>query len=385
MKIALVTDTYYPRINGVSASTQIFAEEFSKLGHDVHIYAPAFPNQQDEHDHITVHRFPSWYLFFDPEDRLGKPWADKKMVQQFIDSKFDIVHTQTPFTIGGPAVKWARQSGAKVVHTYHTLFAAYVEHYLWFLPKALTVWYAKTASRRYCDSCDLIITPSTEMRGVLKSYKVAKPIEVIPTGIRLERFHGRDPKRYREIKGYGPQDKVLLFMGRVAEEKNIDFLLRVVDRLRKKVPNLQFLIAGEGPAKKGLERMVEELKMEDCVHFAGYLSKEDWRDCYAGSDLFVFASVTETQGLVVTEAMAAETPVVAVGEMGIKDVMESGRGGLVTRLDENEFHDAVLRMLTDKALYASKKAETLPEAANWSSGAMAKRMIAAYEGILSKK
>ena len=382
MKIALVTDTYFPRINGVSTSTQIFAEEFVKLGHEVHIYAPAYPNSIDESEYLKIFRFPSWYLFFDPEDRLGKPWDDKKLVQQFIDAKYDIVHTQTPFTIGGPAVKWARKSGAKVVHTYHTLFAAYTEHYLWFLPKAFGVWYAKSASRRYCNSCDLLITPSTEMQNVLQSYNVTKPVEVIPTGIRLERFQGKDGNRYRKMKGYKPEDQVVLFMGRVAEEKNIDFLMRVVHRLKPRIPNLQFLIAGEGAAKKNLEKMTVDLGMGDYVHFAGYLSKEDWRDCYAGSDLFVFASITETQGLVVTEAMAAETPVVAVGEMGIKDVMASGKGGLVTKLNEDEFTEAVYRMLTDKALYQQKKSETLAEADKWSSTSMAKRMLEAYEKIL---
>ncbi|HTC19722.1 MAG TPA: glycosyltransferase [bacterium] len=382
MKIALVTDTYFPRINGVSTSTQIFAEEFTKLGHEVHIYAPAYPNSMDESEHIKVFRFPSWYLFFDPEDRLGRPWADKKLVQQLIDAKYDIIHTQTPFTLGGPAVKWARQSGAKVVHTYHTLFAAYTEHYLWFLPKALGVWYAKRASRRYCNSCDLLITPSTEMQNVLLSYNVTKPVEVIPTGIRLERFQGKDGERFRKMKGYKAEDQVVLFMGRVAEEKNIDFLMRVVHRLKPRIPHLQFLIAGEGAAKKGLEKMTVDLKMEGYVHFAGYLSKEDWRDCYAGSDLFVFASITETQGLVVTEAMAAGTPVVAVGEMGIKDVMASGKGGLVTKLNEDEFTEAVYKILTDKALYAQKKSETLAEADKWSSGSMAKRMLEAYEKLL---
>jgi glycosyltransferase involved in cell wall biosynthesis len=384
LKIALVTDTYFPRINGVATSTQIFAEEFAKLGHEVHIYAPAFPNSIDDSENFKVYRFPSMYLFFDPEDRLGLPNKDKKLVQQFIDNKYDIVHTQTPFTIGGPAVKWARKSGAKVVHTYHTLFAAYTEHYLWFLPKALGIWYAESTSRRYCNSCDLLITPSTEMQNVLASYRVQKPIEVIPTGIRLERFIGKDGNRFRKMKGYQPEDKLLLFMGRVAEEKNIDFLLKVVDRLKNKVPHLKFLIAGEGAAKKRLEKMVDELQLQDVVHFAGYLSKEDWRDCYAGSDLFVFASVTETQGLVVTEAMAAGTPVVAVGEMGIKDVMASNKGGLVTKLDEDEFTDAVYRMMTDKALYEQKKSETLAEADKWSSTSMAKRMISAYEQLLKR-
>ncbi len=382
MKIALVTDTYFPRINGVSTSTRVFGEEFAKMGHEVHVYAPAFPNQIDETDHLKVFRFPSWYLFFDPEDRLAKPWEDRKLIQQFIDAKYDIVHTQTPFTLGGPAVKWARKSGAKVVHTYHTLFAAYVEHYLWFLPKVLSIWYAKSASRRYSNGCDLIVTPSSEMKNVLLSYNVTQPIEVIPTGIRLERFEGKDRQRFRKLKGYKPEDQVVLFMGRVAEEKNIDFLMRVVYRLKPRLPRLQFLIAGEGPAKKGLEKMAAELGMTDYVHFAGYLSKEDWRDCYAGADLFVFASVTETQGLVVTEAMAAETPVVAVGELGIKDVMATGRGGLVTRLDEDEFAEAVYRMLTDKALYGQKKSETFSEAQKWSSGATAQRMVEAYEKLL---
>jgi glycosyltransferase involved in cell wall biosynthesis len=382
LKIALVTDTYFPRINGVSFSTQIFAQEFTKLGHEVHIYAPAFPDTAETNEPFKVYRFPSMYLFFDPEDRLGLPSRDRKLVRQFIDNKYDIVHTQTPFTIGSPAVKWARESGAKVVHTYHTLFEAYTEHYLWFLPKALSVWYAKWVSKRYCDSCDLIVTPSSEMKNVLLRYNVVKPIEVIPTGIRLEQLRGGNGEQFRKAKGFKPEDKLLLFMGRVAEEKNIDFLLKVVNRLKDKVPNLHFLIAGDGPAKKRLEKMAEELQLNAIVHFLGYIVKQEWCDCYAASDLFVFASLTETQGLVVTEAMATQTPVVAVGEMGIKDVMASGRGGMVTRLDEDEFTDAVYRMLTDQTFYDQKKSETLAEADKWSSTSMAKRMIGAYEQLL---
>lgn len=380
MKIALVTDTYYPRINGVSASTKTFADEFERLGHEVHIYAPNYPNAKD--DNLRIHRFPSMYLFFDPEDRLGQPSKDKKLVQQFIDEKFDIVHTQTPFTLGKPAIKWARQSGAKVVHTYHTLFTAYAEHYLWFIPKFLSVWYATTVSRSYCNSCDLIITPSNEMREVLLTYGVTKPIEVNPTGIYLNRFEGKDPQRYRKLKGYQPEDKVLLFMGRVGDEKNIDFLFNVVTRLVPRVPRLKFLIAGEGPSMKRLKNKAQEMGLSQVVHFAGYVVKDEWRDCYAGADLFVMASVTETQGLVISEAMSAELPVVAVGEMGVKDVMASGKGGIMTRFDEDEFTDAVYRMLTDQTLYKQKKSETLAEAEKWSSTSMAKRMLSTYEKLL---
>lgn len=379
-----MTDTYYPRINGVSASTKTFAEEFIKLGHEVHIYAPYYPNDTDDSGPLNIQRFPSWYLFFDPEDRLARPESDPKLIQQFKDQKFDIVHTQTPFTLGGPAVKWARESGAKVVHTYHTLFQAYVEHYLWFIPKILSIWYVKNLSRRYCNSCDLLITPSSEMREVLLGYDVTQPIEVIPTGIHLNKFEDKDTKRFRNLKGYLPDEKLLLFMGRVAEEKNIEFLIRVVAKLSKRIPRLRFLIAGEGPAKRNLVKLVDKLGMQYIIHFAGYLTKEDWRDCYAGADLVLLASVTETQGLVISEAMASGVPVVAVGEMGVKDVMASGKGGIMTRLDEEEYGEAVYRLLTDEKLYAQTKSETIPEAEMWSSTAMAKKMIAAYEKILQK-
>ncbi len=384
LKIALVTDTYFPRINGVSASTRVFFEEFQKLGHEVHVYAPAFPGHVDENPNI--HRFPSMYLFFDPEDRLGRPNRDKAMIEEFKSHKFDIVHTQTPFSIGGPAVDWAHESGSKIVHTYHTLFAAYVEYYLPWVPKSFMVWLTKKMSQRYCDRCDLIVTPSPEMKRVLESYGATKtPIVAIPTGINLSKFEGAQPERFRQAHGYGPDDKLMLFMGRVSGEKNVDFLIRVLDRLKDDFPHLFLMVAGEGGAKKSLIRLVEKMGLKGRVRFLGYLGKEEWRDCYAGADLFTFASVTETQGLVVTEAMAAGVPVVAVARMGVKDVMASQKGGVLVDLDEEAFTDQVRRMLTDKAFYDMKKAETKPEAALWSAEAMAQKMLAAYGGLLQQK
>lgn len=381
LKIALVTDTYFPRINGVSASTRVFFEEFQRLGHDVHLYAPAFPNHIDENPNI--HRFPSSRVFFDPEDRLGRPNRDKEMIRRFIDERYDIVHTQTPFTVGGPALDWARESGAKVVHTYHTLFTAYVQYYLPWIPTGFMVHLAKMVSRRYCNRCDLIVTPSHEMKRVLESYGIThRPIVAIPTGINLSKFKGADGARFRRDNGFAPDDQILLFMGRVSGEKNIAFLIRCMKRLAVMFPKAKLVIAGEGGGKEGLRKLVKKMDLQKQVVFLGYLGGNDWRDCYASADLFTFASVTETQGLVVTEAMAAGVPVVAVGRMGVKDVMSEEKGGLLTEPNETEFIEAVRRMLTDKELYALKKSETLAEAARWSSGVMAKRMLEAYEGLL---
>jgi 1,2-diacylglycerol 3-alpha-glucosyltransferase len=380
MKIALVTDTYFPRVNGVSTSMRTFAREFVKLGHEVHIHAPAYPGHVEDAEPFRVVRYPSWYLFFDPEDRLGH--ASGRQKRAFIGEKYDIVHTQTPFTLGGPAVKWARKSGAKVVHTYHTLFTAYVEHYLWFLPKSLGIRYAKWFSRNYCHTCDLIATPSSEMRKELLGYCIKTPIDVIPTGIPLERFEGRNPEKFRKDNGFSAEDRLLLFVGRVAEEKNLDFTLRVFKRLLQKVPRAHYVIGGAGPSLEKLKGYAKELAIAERVHFLGYIQGELWRDCYAAADLFFFASLTETQGLVVTEAMAAGTPVVAVNRMGIRDVMAEQKGGVTCEPDEEEFYQASLRMLTDPKLYAQKKAETLAEAARWSSGAMARKMLEAYEKLL---
>jgi len=383
LKIALVTDTYYPRINGVAASTRVFFREFQKLGHDVHLYAPAFPGHKD--DNPNIHRFPSRAVFFDPEDRLGQPKRDKALVQQFLDKKFDIVHTQTPFSLGGPALDWAEASGAKIVHTYHTLFTAYVEFYLPWVPKSLMVGLTKMVSRRYCDRCDLIVCPSTEMKRELETYGIThRPIVAIPTGIDLYRFHDANGPKFRRDLGFTPDDRLMLFMGRVSGEKNIAFLVRVLKSLSAEFPKLKLIIAGEGSAKESLRKLARDLGLHARVLFLGYLQGDNWRDCSAAADLFTFASVTETQGLVVTEAMAAGVPVVAVGRMGVKEVMGSQRGGLLVEPDEAAFADAVRRMLTDQYLYAQKKSETLDEAKRWSSTTMAQKMLAAYEGLLGQ-
>jgi len=375
-----VTDTYFPRVNGVSASTRIFAGELRRLGCEVFVYAPAYPGQDQE---PGVVRFPSRYLWFDPEDRLARA-GHPEGVRHFMERGFDVVHTQTPFSLGRAALGWARRSGAAVVHTYHTLFVAYVEHYLGWIPRALSIPLVRWASRRYCDACTRVVVPSSAMREELLSYGVRTPVEVIPTGIVLERFEGRDRWRVRREAGIPDGEPLLLFMGRVAEEKNIDFLIDVVEGLKARHPGLRFWIAGEGPAKPRLQSLVARRGLSATVGFLGYLAQDDWRDCYAAADLFVFASVTETQGLVVTEAMAADTPVVAVGAMGIRDVMGEGRGGIVTRLDREEFGAAVERLLGDGGFYAAKRQEAREEATRWSAGAMAKRMLALYADALGE-
>src|SRR5215213_6598337 len=176
MKIALVTDTYLPRINGVSTAVTTLARELRALGCEVQICAPAFPDYVDEAP--DVHRVPSWYLALDPEDRLAKPWH-RPTAEYFAIQKFALVHTQTPFSLGVAALRWARQSGARVVHTYHTRFSSYTESYLGLIPRSVSGRMVQVLSKRYCDACDLVVAPSASIREELLTFQVQTRVEVI--------------------------------------------------------------------------------------------------------------------------------------------------------------------------------------------------------------
>jgi len=383
MKIAIVTDTYFPRINGVSVSTRIFAREFVLRGHEVHIHAPAYPDKTEDGEPFKITRYPSIYLAFDPEDRLAYGVIRGKK-RAFLAEKYDIVHTQTPFTLGWSATMWARSAKIKVVHTYHTFYAAYLNHYFQFLPRSLKIASAREISKRYCNMCDLVVAPSLQMQEEVVSYRTRTPVVTIPTGIDLDRFNNRQPRQFRAKHNFSENEVLFLYAGRLAEEKNIDFIFGAFRRVLGCIPNCRLMIAGEGPSRKRLEDLAQEMGISLRVNFLGYIQGDELRDCYAAADLFVFASVTETQGLVLIEAMASGTPVVAVGKMGVLEIMRGERAGILVDLNEEDFCGALIKMVTDKKLYRRKKKETVLEAQKWSSKMMAGRMIEEYEKLLGQ-
>jgi glycosyltransferase involved in cell wall biosynthesis len=387
LKILIVTDTYRPRINGVVTSIDTFANEFRKLGHEAHIVAPEFPvkrraDHMGEADKMEefVTRIKSHYLFFDPEDRLPNPYLPSsriKISEEILNHKYDVIHTQTPFTLGVEAVKWAKRMDCPIVHTYHTMFEAYI-HYFKFMPKWMSMPIAKGISKWYCDKMDLNITPSSQMKDLLLSYGVVKPVEVNPTGIKMDKFkifHGDD---FRKKFGIPADTTLFLFMGRIGHEKNIPFLFKVLKKVLAVRPNTKLIVAGKGPAEDEVKAAAIAEGVLDNIIFLGYFEPQDWVNCYAAADLFTFSSITETQGLVVTEAMAVGTPVVAVGEMGVAEVMEGNKGGILVRLNVDEFTAAVFKLLDDKVLYAAKKVEAFEYAKEWSAEAMAKKMLERY-------
>jgi glycosyltransferase involved in cell wall biosynthesis len=381
MRILMLSDVYFPRINGVSTSIQTFRRQFATLGHEVLLIAPSYgPATEPE---AGIVRLPARTVPFDPEDRMMGFKAALELEPALRERRFDLIHIQTPFVAHCAGVALSRRLGLPRVETYHTFFEEYLHHYIPAIPGRWTRALARRFSRAQCNDLDAVVVPSRAMLEVLREYGVHAPVEIIPTGIELERLTSGDGTAFRQRHGIPPERPVLVHVGRVAFEKNIDFLLRMLVRVRADVPEVLLVIAGEGPSSRHLQRLARHLGLERNVLFVGYLDRRNaLLDCYCAGDAFVFASRTETQGLVLLEAMALGLPVVSTAVMGTRDILEPGRGALVPREDEAEFAARVVELLQDPALRLRLSREAHGYAAEWGAPRMAARMLELYARVL---
>ncbi len=380
MRILHVSDVYFPRVNGVSTSIRTFRAELDALGHPSVLVCPAYPGAPDE---AGVLRIPARAVPLDPEDRAMR-WADLRALPRTLAREpFDLVHIQTPFLAHYAGLRLARARGVPAVATYHTLFEEYLHHYVPLAPRLLTRALARRFSRGQCNALDAVVVPSAPMRAALAAYGVTAPMEIIPTGIPLADFARGDGAAFRARHGIRADRPMLLYVGRVAHEKNIGFLVDVLGEVRKRVPDALLVICGEGPAEAGLRQHVARLALEGNVAFVGYLDRATTLlDCYRAADLFVFASRTETQGLVLLESMAAGTPVVAIAEMGTRDVLREGEGARVAPPDAAAFASIAVRLIHDRAEREALAAAAPRYAAQWGARATAERMAAFYGRVL---
>lgn len=382
MKILFISDVYFPRINGVSTSIETFRHELTALGHTVHLIAPQY--HAESSDETNILRVPAKSLPFDPEDRLMSYGWVMKRLEQLRAEQYDIIHIQTPFVAHYLGTKLSRLLGIPCIETYHTFFEEYLYHYIPLVPKKLMQQVAKRFSRHQGNSLDGMVVPSHPMLHVLKAYGVTTHAEVIPTGIEPESFVLGDREAFRR-KYDIPQDRpVLLFVGRVAHEKNIGFLLSMLPLVIKEVPDVLFVIAGEGPARESLEHDAEALGLNGNVKFIGYLDRHtELNGCYRSADIFVFSSRTETQGLVLLEAMAQGTPVVSTAELGTKDVLRDGLGVWVAKEEPGDFATKVVKMLKDSEARKDLSASGREYAHSWSASTQAERMLGFYHSVLT--
>lgn len=400
MHILMVSDVYFPRINGVSTSIQSFARVFVALGHRVTLIAPDYPASLparpsgiaaetvgagggDTDDGIDIIRVRASRVPFDPEDRLMSWRAIRRLMPLLRDRGIDVVHVQTPFVAHVAGVRVARQLQARLVVSYHTFFEAYFEQYLPWVPSRWLRGIARHHSRRQCDQADAVIAPSTQMRDRLAEYGVSRPVHVVPTGLPHNAFAIVADNGFRRRHRLPDNAFVLLYLGRVAFEKNIGFLIDVFANVRRRIAGSLLVIAGEGPARGDLRRRADGLGLGEDVRFVGYLDRDtELRDCYQACDLFVFASETETQGLVLLEAMASGLPVVSTVHMGTRDVLRDGEGCVVAPPETGGFADCVVRLHADAERRTDLARRAVAYAREWRADSKAHEMLALYRELL---
>lgn len=378
MRVLMVSDVYFPRVNGVSTSIETFRRTLAAQGVEVRLVVPRYGDEPDEEGIVRVAGRP---VPGDCEDRLVG-WQAMQQAVLAEARNCDLIHVQTPFVAHYAGLKAGQTLGIPVIATYHTLFEEYLQHYARYVPAGWLKGLARRFSRRQCNDLDAVVVPSTAMRQRLESYGVTTPLHVLPTGIPIAQFARGDGMAFRLKRGIAEDRPMALFVGRVAHEKNIAFLLEALLDARKLCPDVLLVIAGEGPAMGDLQALVGELGLQRSVSFIGYLDRrQDLPDCYAAADVFVFASRTETQGLVLLEAMAAGVPVIALAEMGTVDILAPGRGAFSPPAEPRAFGEALGHFLSRPTAWRHLANEAPIYAREWSDVAMAERLAALYRNL----
>lgn len=337
MKVALFSESYLPYLNGVSISIRILQEELTRRGHEVWVYAPRFRDYCDELP--TVRRFPAFYTPFEPDYPIGWLWAPR-LWREWRQHGFDIVHTHTPFFVGMAGASWARRTRTPLVSTFHTLYEEYLHYVPRVVPRELVRRVLRWHLRRYYEGVDAIMTPSETGAEVLRRYGVRKPI--MPIRNPVLPFPALSKVQARAALGIPNEVWMLLYVGRMAPEKNVQLLLQAMPHVVRDCPHAHLWLVGPGPSLKALQAQVDSLEMHHRVHFTGPVPREQVSLYMLAADLFVFPSVTESQGLVLDEAQAAGLPCIVANGGGAPEAVDYGASGLIVEPTVEAFVEAIL-------------------------------------------
>ena len=378
MRIGIFSESYEPVVNGVTVSILALTSELKKLGHEIYVFAPGFPGHKDV-ENRTI-RFPSIRTAFAREYPLAIPYM-RGLTRKVKELNLDVIHTHTPFMLGWLGLRLGKRLGIPVVSTYHTLYTEYV-HYFPLAPKSVSRAFIVGMIRRYYNRCAHVITPSTPMEEVLRGYGVTRPITIIPTGLSIDTARD-DAARKRIRKELGiPQDaRVMLYVGRVAREKYLDLLLEAFDRLAPKYMDTYLMIAGGGPYEAKCRENASKLKSSNRIVFTGAVPREKVAKYYSAGDLFSYPSPTETQGIVVCEALGAGLPCVLVNGGGTPDMVVDGDDSLLTKIEVEDFAEKIDTMLSNPTLMEAFSKRAIINAARFSPRTMAEKALEVYESV----
>lgn len=387
MRIGLFTDTYPPFINGVSTSVLMLKQGLEKLGHQVYVVtvnSESFSYKKEE-DVLRIPGIPVGIMDY----RLTSiyPLRALKVIKKW---KLDIIHTHTEFGIGSFARLISKQFNIPLVHTYHTMY----EDYIYYITKG----YFDAASKKLveyltlflCDkTIDELIVPTQKTKDLFKEkYKVKRDVHVIPSGIDTKRFHKEniDYKSVLELKkelSIKAKDFIILYVGRVAKEKSIDFLINNFKSVLKKIPRARLIIVGDGPDLADLVELTKKNGIDRNTMFTGRVPWEEVPKYYSLCDVFVTASTSETQGLTVIEAMGAGKPVVAINDESFNNVITHKKDGLLFN-NETEYVNCLCSLYKDKNLYNEICKEALKTALKYSPETYAMNVLKIYRKVIDK-
>lgn len=387
MRIGLFTDTYPPYINGVSTSVLMLKQGLEKLGHEVYVVTVNSENfhYKKEDNVLMIPGIPIGIYDFRMTSLY--PLRALKIIKSW---NLDVIHTHTEFAVGTFARLIAKQYNIPLVHTYHTMY----EEYIYYITKG----YFDGASKKLveyltlflCDkTVEELIVPTKKTHDLFKEkYKVKRDVHIIPSGIDVTRFYKENVdllsiKSLKKELNIKKDDFVILFVGRIAKEKSIDFLIKNLKTILKKVPKARMIIVGDGPDMNELALLVRENKLDKHVTFTGKVPWSEIPKYYQLANVFVTASKTETQGLTVIEAMAAEKPVVAIKDESFELVMKDKQDGLF--FETKEEYQRLIIDLYNNPSYAKMIAKQARITANaYNPEVYAKRVLEVYESVINK-
>ncbi len=377
MRVAIFTNTYHPTLNGVANCVDAYRRGLETRGHDVYVFAPCPGDWDPARDAPHILRFPALPLPGDWDYDIAVPYS-KPVMHALRDVTFDVVHTQHPVWVGAWGAWFARWAGLPLVTTIHTQYELYAR--LVPLPEPLVDAYLKVQVSSYCNKCQVVTTPVQSTRERLIDQGIVVPIELLYNPIELARLPVPDPARVRAAHGLAADAFVIGFIGRLAPEKNLETVLEACSLVLARVAGARVLMVGDGAEMKSLRALADRLAIADRVVFTGAVDHEQVAHYQAALDVFVTASMSETQPLSYTEAMAVGTPVVAVRAPGARDMIESGTNGLLSEAGEGAAGLAaqVLLLARDRVLRDRIVATARQRVKRYDLGCVTDRLLEIY-------
>ena len=382
MHVGIFTESYPPLINGVSTSVQTLTAQLEQAGHRVSVFTSRYPRYQDER--AGVFRYPSVNALVEPDYVVPIPFSPR-IARLLPTLGLDIVHSQSPFFLGILARRTARALDLPHVATNHTLYTEYA-HYLPLPTVGVTRRLLVRWMHRFYNSCDHVLAPSELTRRVLTDgCGVQIPITVVPTAIPAPPYVLARPAETRQEFGLPPDARILLYVGRLAPEKNLDLLLRAFALVMGKTSDTYLVLAGSGNSRRALENRARVLGIHRRTRFAGFLSRTKLDPLYQAADVFLFPSKTETQGLAVGEALAAGLPCVVVDAGGAPEAIRNGGDGFLVEDRAEAMAARALALLADPALHRRLAEEARRGAAARVPEAVGGRIITLYEELIAAR